>query len=232
MTKRGKVLVIDDEPAIVDLFKEYLTQQKFDVITASGGREGLDRFAADKPDIVLLDMRMPGMDGLETLEQLRGVNMRVPVLMISANDDVAAAKQALALGAFDYALKPVDFDYLGRALDKMASSVTPAVELARPGAADHTGSSQGLLYDLALDVFRATRGGSDSARGSLALALEAAALTLVQRGGAADKGEIVRALNQIRALLRFAKDLGDLSDETHRVLESQVVKARGSFGLM
>jgi DNA-binding NtrC family response regulator len=231
MTKRGTILVIDDEPAIVELFTEYLGEQGFDVIAASGGEEGLARLAADRPDIVLLDMRMPEMDGLETLKRIRGVNMRIPVLMISANDDVAAAKEAISLGAFDYTLKPVDFDYLSRALDKMLAAVAPSAERGPGDASAATGSAHGLLYGLALEVFRITRALSPGARESLAPALESAALVLVQRGGVAEKAETVRALNQIRSLLRFAKDLGDITDEAHRSVESHMAKARRSVGL-
>jgi len=227
--KRGKVLVIDDEPSIVDLFTEYLNGQGFDVISAGGGEEGLDRLRLDGPDIVLLDMRMPGLDGLETLRRIRKINMGVPVLMISGNDDIAAAKEAIALGAFDYTLKPVDFNYLGRALDKMLASA-PSSEPGLAQAEVTAGSTHGLLYDLALEVFRTTRTLSASARESIAPALESAALSLVQRGGG-DKAESVRALNVIRSLLRFAKDLGDITDETHRSLESHMAKARRSVGL-
>jgi DNA-binding response OmpR family regulator len=227
--KRGKVLVIDDEPSIVDLFTEYLNGQGFDVISAGGGEEGLDRLRLDGPDIVLLDMRMPGLDGLETLRRIRKINMGVPVLMISGNDDIAAAKEAIALGAFDYTLKPVDFNYLGRALDKMLASA-PSSEPRLAQAEVTAGSTHGLLYDLALEVFRTTRTLSASARESIAPALESAALSLVQRGGG-DKAESVRALNVIRSLLRFAKDLGDITDETHRSIESHMAKARRSVGL-
>jgi DNA-binding response OmpR family regulator len=229
--KRGKVLVIDDEPSIVELFTDYLTGQGFDVISAGGGEEGLDRLRSDSPDIVLLDMRMPGVDGLETLRRIRKVNMGVPVLMVSGNDDIAAAKEAIALGAFDYTLKPVDFNYLGRALDKMLASVVSSTEPGLISAEATTGSTHGLLYDLALEVFRTTRTLSPSARESIAPALESAALNLVQRGGGGDKAESVRALNVIRSLLRFAKDLGDITDETHRSLESHMAKARRSVGL-
>lgn len=229
IVKRGKVLVIDDEPSIVDLFTEYLNGQGFDVISAGGGEEGLDRLRLDGPDIVLLDMRMPGLDGLETLRRIRKINMGVPVLMISGNDDIAAAKEAIALGAFDYTLKPVDFNYLGRALDKMLASA-PSSEPGLAQAEVTAGSTHGLLYDLALEVFRTTRTLSASARESIAPALESAALSLVQRGGG-DKAESVRALNVIRSLLRFAKDLGDITDETHRSIESHMAKARRSVGL-
>jgi hypothetical protein len=149
--------------------------------------------------------------------------------MISGNDDIAAAKEAIALGAFDYTLKPVDFNYLGRALDKMLASA-PSSEPGLAQAEVTAGSTHGLLYDLALEVFRTTRTLSASARESIAPALESAALSLVQRGGG-DKTESVRALNVIRSLLRFAKDLGDITDETHRSIESHMAKARRSVGL-
>jgi DNA-binding response OmpR family regulator len=231
MIKRGKVLVIDDEPSIVDLFTDYLNGQGFDVISAGGGEEGLDRLRLDNPNIVLLDMRMPGMDGLETLRRIRKVNRAVPVLMVSGNDDLAAAKTAIALGAYDYTLKPVDFNYLGRALDKMLAIVASSAEPGLIQGEATTGSAHGLLYDLALEVFRTTRTLSASARESIAPALEGAALSLVQRGGGDDKAESVRALDVIRSLLRFAKDLGDITDETHRSLESHMAKARRSVGL-
>ena len=227
--KRGKVLVIDDEPSIVDLFTDYLNGQGFDVISAGGGEEGLDRLRSDSPDIILLDMRMPGIDGLETLRRIRKANLRVPVLMVSGNDDIAAAKEAIALGAFDYTLKPVDFNYLGRALDKMLATVVSSTEPGLIQGEATAGSAHGLLYDLALAVFRTTRTLSESARDSIAPALESAALGLLQRGP--DKAESVRALNVIRSLLRFAKDLGDITDEAHRSLESHMAKARRSVGL-
>jgi CheY-like chemotaxis protein len=228
MRKRGRILVVDDEPVILELFREYLVEQGLEVITALSGAEALERLATDKPDLIFLDMRMPGMDGIEALKRIRAANLRIPVLMISANDDLAAAKQAIALGAFDYTLKPVDFNYLGRALDKMLATAQPVVEHGF-GGIEPVASAQGLLYDLALEVFRATRTFPPTSRESLGVAIEHAALSLVQRAG--DKPENVRALNQVRSLLRFAKDLGDLADETHRMLESHIARARRSVGL-
>jgi CheY-like chemotaxis protein len=227
MTIRGKVLVVDDEPAILDLFREYLMDQSLEVATAQSGPEALQRLDTEKPDLVFLDMRMPGMDGIETLKRIRAVNLRIPVLMISANDDIAAAKQAIGLGAFDYTLKPVDLAYLGRALDKMLAEVGPMRE--RGIVVEPVASPQGLLYDLALEVFRATRTLSATSRPTLGATIEQAALGLVQRPG--EKNENVRALNAIRSLVRFAKDLGDIPDDTHRLLESHITRARRSLGL-
>lgn len=228
---RGKILVVDDEPNMVLLLAEYLTEQGYQVVTAHGGIEALAKLDLEKPQAILLDVRMPGMDGVEVLRRIRSFDTQVGILMISANDDIDLAKQTIGMGAFDYTLKPVDFAYLSRAVDKMmaraATASTPAVE----GPAAAAPSANNLLYDLALGIFRAARTLSPAARESLGRELEQAALAALQRGAAGEKQDVVRALNQIRTLLRFAKDLGDLDDDAHRVLEASVARARRSIGL-
>ncbi|MGH7316771.1 MAG: hypothetical protein ACREJS_10975, partial [Candidatus Rokuibacteriota bacterium] len=155
---------------------------------------------------------------------------QVGILMISANDDVELAKQTIEMGAFDYTLKPVDFAYLSRAVDKMMAQApaSPAPALDGPETAP---SAHNLLYDLALEIFRTARALSPAARESLGRELELAAMAALQRGAGGEKQDVVRALNQIRMLLRFAKDLGDIGDDAHRMLEAAVARARRSIGL-
>jgi DNA-binding response OmpR family regulator len=229
---RGKILVVDDEPNMAQLLAEYLTEQGYQVVTAHGGIDALAKIDLEKPQVILLDVRMPGMDGVEVLRRIRSFDTQVGVLMISANDDIDLAKQTIAMGAFDYTLKPVDFAYLSRAVDTMmargaAALPVPAVESESAAAP----SAHNLLYDLALGIFRAARALSPAARESLGRELEQAALAALQRGAGGEKQDVVRALNQIRTLLRFAKDLGDISDDAHRVLETNVARARRSIGL-
>jgi DNA-binding response OmpR family regulator len=135
------------------------------------------------------------------------------------------------MGAFDYTLKPVDFAYLSRAVDTMMAraGARPAPGVGSTGPA--APSEHNLLNDLALGLFRATRALSPIARETLGRELEQVALAALQRGAVGDKQEVVRALNQVRTLLRFAKDLGDISDDAHRVLEAAVARARRSVGL-
>ncbi len=228
---RGKILVVDDEPAVAELLCDYLSAQDFDAVAANSGAEALRQLESDKPDAVLLDMRMPEMDGIETLKRIRAQSPRVGVLMISANDDVVLAKQAIALGAFDYTLKPIDFPYLSRALEKMLAAAAPVDREGLLSAPGLTPSPHGTAYDLALAVFRAARTLSPAAHDSVGKALEQAALSFIQLGVAIEKNEAIRTLNRIRSLLRFAKDLGDITDDTHRTLESRVVQARRSVGL-
>ena len=229
---RGKILVVDDEPNMAQLLAEYLTEQGYQVVTAHGGIEALAKIDLEKPQVILLDVRMPGMDGVEVLRLIRSFDTEVGILMISANDDIELAKQTIEMGAFDYTLKPVDFAYLSRAVDTMmaraAARPVPAIASEGAGAAP---SAHNLLYDLALGIFRTTRPLPPAARESLGRELEQAALVALQRGAGGDKQEVVRALNQIRTLLRFAKDLGDISDDAHRVLETNVARARRSIGL-
>ena len=226
-----KILVVDDEVEIVRVLVDYLTEQGYEVTTAHGGIEALAKLDSEKPQIVLLDVRMPGIDGIEVLRRIRTFNQQVGILMISANEDVELAKQALAMGAYDYTLKPVDFQYLSRAVEKMLTSAAPPPPPAAEAEPAVAPSGQGLLYDLALEIFRITRALPPVARESVGRALEEAGLAAVQRGTGGEKHEAIRIINQIRTLLRFAKDLGDINDDTHRALEAHVVRARRSIGL-
>jgi CheY-like chemotaxis protein len=230
--KRGRILVVDDEPPVAQLLFDFLTEHGFEVVCAHSGVQALAQLARAPFDVVLLDMRMPEMDGIEVLKRIREHYPRVGVLMISANDDAEVAKRTVALGAFDYTLKPIDFAYISRAIDKMLAAAQP---VAQPGpaapAAPPPTSTHGLLYDLALEIFRATRGLPPTARESIGLPLEQTALGAVQRGLGGEKAEIVRALNQLRTLLRFGRDLGDFTDEQHRRLEGLVARARRALGL-
>lgn len=134
---RGTILVVDDEPRMAQLLAEYLIEHGYRVAVAHSGIEALAKLDLEKPSVVLLDVRMPGMDGVEVLRRIRSFDQQVGILMISANDDVELAKQTVEMGAFDYTLKPVDFAYLSRAVEKMMAQVpaAPASPVASEGAA-------------------------------------------------------------------------------------------------
>jgi DNA-binding response OmpR family regulator len=234
MAGKGVILVVDDEPPVGQLLADFFTPKGDEVICALGGLEGLSELEKHRADVILLDVRMPDMDGITVLRRIREVNPWVGVFMMSGNTDTDAAKETLQLGAFDYVLKPFDFDYLDRAVHKMLTTSSPAA--STPGlestAAAPEPSQHGLLYDLAIEVFKATRAmGSEGARTTLTPALEAAALAAVQKGVVGEKSEVIRALNHLRMLIRFARDLGDFSDSVHRHLEAQIVVARRSAGV-
>src|SRR3954451_1471472 len=103
-----RVLIIDDDRALRDALRRALGLAGYEVDTASGGEEGLSRIAAQPPDAVLLDIGMPGVDGLEACRRLRAAGDRVPVLMLTARDAVEDRIDGLDAGADDYLVKPFD----------------------------------------------------------------------------------------------------------------------------
>ena len=112
----GRVLVVDDEPEAVELLREFLSAKGYEVITASDGDEALRKVKEERPHLILLDILMPKMDGLEVLRQLRQIDKEVSVIMITAVNEEAIGRQAMELGAFDYIVKPLDLPYLEQSL--------------------------------------------------------------------------------------------------------------------
>jgi two-component system, OmpR family, response regulator MprA len=108
----ARVLIIDDDRALRDALRRALGLAGYEVDTASGGEEGLSRIAAQPPDAVLLDIGMPGVDGLEACRRLRAAGDRVPVLMLTARDAVEDRIDGLDAGADDYLVKPFDMGEL------------------------------------------------------------------------------------------------------------------------
>ena len=108
----GKILVVDDEIEIVRLLKDFLTSKGYEVYTALNGAEALTVVKEAKPDIVLLDIIMPGMGGIDTLKEIKKIDPTTAVIMVTALIDEELANRAVKLGAFDYIIKPINIDYL------------------------------------------------------------------------------------------------------------------------
>jgi DNA-binding NtrC family response regulator len=108
-----RVLVIDDDPAIVQLLSSFfeVDQDGYLVDTALNGEKGLVALAAHRPDVVLLDISMPGMSGLEVLKQIHAIDASIPVIMVTAAPHQTTS-EALKNGAFAYIPKPFDFRYI------------------------------------------------------------------------------------------------------------------------
>ena len=111
-----KVLIVDDEPDFCDMLRDILRSKGFEVAIALSGEEALLAYMQEKPDVVLLDIRMPGMDGLETLRELKVLDQGANVIMVTAIEDDEIVMRATAEGALDYIIKPVDRYYLVQAL--------------------------------------------------------------------------------------------------------------------
>jgi DNA-binding response OmpR family regulator len=111
-----KVLVVDDEPQAVELLEEFLTAKGYSVVGASGGEEALRKLKEERPHLMLLDIRMPVMGGLEVLRRAREIDREVGIVMVTAVNEESMGREALRMGAYDYITKPLDFDYLERVL--------------------------------------------------------------------------------------------------------------------
>jgi CheY-like chemotaxis protein len=125
------ILVIDDEPGIRDLLDTLLTRKGFDVVLADGGHKGLEIFRRARPDAVVLDLKMPGMDGLMVLREIRLLNPTQPVIILTGAGSPQSEQQIRALGVTEYVEKQFSLHLLGDALKRTLLHATPFDGLTR-----------------------------------------------------------------------------------------------------
>jgi len=109
---KERILVVDDEVEVCNALKEFLSLKKYEVETALNGPTALKKVENFKPHIVLLDIIMPGMGGIDVLKKIRNVNPGIGIIMITAVTDEEIAKSTIKMGAYDYITKPVDLNHL------------------------------------------------------------------------------------------------------------------------
>jgi len=112
MVKNNKILIVDDDPQIRMALRDRLVRNNYLVSQASNGKQGLDVFQSENPDLVLLDLQMPEMDGMQFLEQLRKKNVHIPVIVLTAHGNIEHAVEAMKLGAQDFLPKPCKPDHI------------------------------------------------------------------------------------------------------------------------
>ncbi len=158
------VLIIDDEENMRWVLKRALEKAGYEVLTARRGEEGLELFALHPVDLVLVDLKMPGMDGLAVLRELRRRDPRVPILLFTAYATVPTAVEALQWGATDYLRKPFDLE-----------TVLAKIHEAIARASDPNGSEAAASDALPATDFRAFVGAAPALQEALAKARAAAA---------------------------------------------------------
>jgi len=142
MDTGAHILVIDDEESICFAFQRYFEQRGCRVDVAATGREGLARWRRRRPDVVFLDVRLPDIDGLDVLEQIRAEDPHACVIVISAYGSLETVTKAVANKAFDYLVKPLDLDRAGELLAQAAAArQVMAAGARRPAEAAPTGAS-------------------------------------------------------------------------------------------
>ena len=118
MNQLEKILIVDDEPDTVTILRDRLEMDHYEVITASSGNAALEQIDHDLPDLVLLDIQMPGMDGLETLAQIHRRYPGLLVTMLTAHGSIQRAVEATKLGAYDFLEKPFKSEHIKAKVDK------------------------------------------------------------------------------------------------------------------
>ncbi len=114
-----RILVIDDDPTILRLLRSFLQKRSYAVDTAEGGYQALELVRHKSYELILLDLKMPDLDGLETLRQLKGLDANPSVLMMTAYGTVASAVQAMKIGADDFLIKPLSLEALGYQIERI-----------------------------------------------------------------------------------------------------------------
>ena len=122
---KSRILVIDDEAAIRDSLRMTLEYNGYEFIGAATGQEGLALAERESPDLVLLDIKMPGMDGIDVLGRLRSQNEALPVVMISGHGTTSTAVEAIKRGAVDFLDKPFE------SIDRLLVTITHALDFGR-----------------------------------------------------------------------------------------------------
>ena len=119
-----RLLIVDDEPLILEVLSEHFSPE-YVVDTALNGADALGAILRARPDVVMLDINMPRMNGVEVLKDIKQIDDSIAVIMVTANEQVAMAAEALRNGAFGYVPKPFDFRYLDHMLATILDRLGP-----------------------------------------------------------------------------------------------------------
>lgn len=125
--KKVHILIVDDEQPVCDLLNENLTSQDYQCMTVSNGKDALAAIAKQQFDIALLDIRLPGISGMDILQNIEKEHWDIAVIMITAVDDIDTVVKAMKLGAADYIVKPFSLDRIDKCLHNILND-----ELSKP----------------------------------------------------------------------------------------------------
>ena len=138
MSDAAKILLIEDDPGITDTLRRVLAEEGHDVVVCKRGDEGLECAAKDSFNVVITDLRLPGLDGLELVRRLHAAKPRLPIILVTAFGTTETAIEATKLGAYDYLLKPFNIPEMIELVRRAADSnrlMSEPVLLGEPGAA-------------------------------------------------------------------------------------------------
>ena len=125
MSRPRRILIVDDDTSIVGLLQQFFESTGYHVEFALHGGDALTLIQHDPPDVVLLDIAMPGLDGVQVLQRILALEAAPPVIIVTGHEEGALSVQTRAMGAFDYITKPFDLSRLSRTVD---AALAPASE--------------------------------------------------------------------------------------------------------
>jgi DNA-binding NtrC family response regulator len=146
----NKILIVDDDELMRTTLRDLLEANGYPVMVASGGRQGVELFRKEPPSATLLDLRMPDMDGIETMQELKKLDPDVPIIFVTAHAEIPAAVDAIKRGAYDFIVKPPKYDRLMFTLERAIDKLRLTKEIKRLNTAVDTslestlGRSQGM----------------------------------------------------------------------------------------
>ncbi|MFO0551291.1 MAG: sigma-54 dependent transcriptional regulator [Polyangiaceae bacterium] len=191
MSAKKKILIVDDEPSARSGLEKLLRQEGYEVVSAADGASAMVKLDENAPDVVITDLRMPGVDGIELVSKIHEAQPALPVIVVTAFGDVTSAVRAMKVGADDYLTKPVDFDVLTfsiqRALQRSALQVE--AEALRMQLHEKGGSGLGGLV-----------GASSAMQKVYMVARQVApsrATVLITGESGTGKGELARAIHRL-----------------------------------
>ncbi len=220
----NKILVVDDEPSARSGLEKLLRQEGYSVLTAPDGPTALGLLEDEAPSLVITDLRMPGMDGVELVEKIVARTTDLPVIVVTAYGELSAAVKAMRAGAQDFLTKPIDFDVLRFAIDRALSrsELVAEAEVLRRQVREEGGVGLGGLVGASPAMQRVYRTAKQVA--------PARATVLITGESGTGKGELARAIHDMSP--RHAKPFVALhcSSLSESLLESELFgHEKGSF---
>ena len=121
MKRKPIILVVDDEESVLGVFQKILQKTEYTVLTANNGKAALEHVEMGRPNLVVLDLKLPDMSGIDVLRRVKRVNENIEVIMITGYGTIETAKKAMRLGAYEYITKPFDNDYVNTLIKNVLS---------------------------------------------------------------------------------------------------------------
>jgi DNA-binding NtrC family response regulator len=137
---KSTILIVDDTQLIAESLRKALSREGYDVLTAATGKDALLSYEENGPDLILLDVKLPDIDGIQVLQKIRQVDAKTPIIVMTAYSGIKGAVEAMKSGAYDYVAKPFDIDELKIIVARCLASRKVEAEV------DHMRSTKKELY--------------------------------------------------------------------------------------